>query len=338
MKVTIGEIAKLAGVSKTTVSRVLNNKPDVNPETREMIMELIAKYDFQPNALAKAISLRKSHHIGLIIPHEVEYIFSNPFYVEVMRGVSTEVNRHDYYLLICYPHDHNYVDIYKQKRVDGFILMSPGSFHRNIIEELNEVEAPFVSTAKISDEKSMISVDVDNYYGATLAVEHLISLGHRKIAFIGKPTLTSSEDRLKGYQVMLAKHNIPHDDSLVVISDTSSMQSGYTVMSEILAAESRPTAVFLANDVMAIGAIKAIQESGMRVPEDISVVGFDDIPLAEFVSPSLTTVRQPTFEKGVKATRLLLQYLDKKKRPKSQSLEVKLEVRNSTGPAPDLTP
>lgn len=327
---TIEEIAKIAGVSKTTVSRVINNKPDVNPETRELIKGLISKYDFQPNAFAKAISLKKSNNIGLIIPYEAEYIFSNPFYVEVMRGVSTEVNRRGYYLVICYPHDHNYVDIYKQKRIDGFILMSPGSFHKNIIQSLFEVKAPFVATAKITGEKDMISVDVDNYYGATLAVEHLISLGHRRIGFVGKPSLTSSQDRLSGYKDVLRKYNIPYDERLVQIPETSSVKSGYIAMNEMLNSEVKPTAVFLANDVMAVGAVNAVRENGKSVPEDISIVGFDDIPMAGFVNPPLTTIRQPAFEKGVRAAKMLIQYLERKQKPKSVNLGVELVVRKST--------
>ncbi len=327
---TIDEIAKLAGVSKTTVSRVINNKPDVRPETRELILNMIEKYDFQPNALAKAISLQKSQHIGLIIPHEAEYIFSNPFYVEVMRGVSTEVNKRGYYLLLCYPHDHNYVDIYKQKRIDGFILMSPGSFHKNIIESLYEVGAPFVATAKLPAEKDMVYVDVDNYYGATLVMEHLVALGHKRIAFIGKPTLVSSQDRLRGYRDMLEKYKLPYDERLVLVSENSLIRGGHDTMLQLLNSEARPTAIFLSNDILAIGAINAIRERGLRVPEDISVVGFDDIPLAEYVSPPLTTVRQPAFDKGVRATRMLIQQLEKKKKSKSVTLDVELIIRKST--------
>lgn len=327
---TIEEIAKLAGVSKTTVSRVINNKPDVNPDTRKRILGLIEQYDFQPNAFAKAISLQKSHNIGLIIPHEAEYIFSNQFYVEVMRGVSTEVNKRGYYLLICYPHDHNYVDIYKQKRVDGFILMSPGSFHKNIIESLNEANAPFVATAKIPGEKRMVYVDVDNYYGATLVIEHLISLGHRKIGFIGKPTLASSQDRMSGYKDTLEKHGITYDESLVRISENSSIKGGFDAMSQLLKNQNRPTSVFCTNDLMALGAINSVKQNGLSVPEDISIAGFDDIPLAEYINPPLTTVRQPAYEKGIRATKMLIQYLEKKTKPKSVNLDVELVIRKST--------
>jgi len=329
-KMTIDEIAGLAGVSKTTVSRVLNNKPDVNPETRELIKKLIEKYDFHPNAFAKAITLKKSHNIGLIIPYDAEYIFSNPFYVEVMRGVSTEVNRKGYYLLICYPHENNYINIYKQKRVDGFVVLSPGTFHTNIIKDLNDLQAPFVATAKINGEKNMVSVDVDNYYGATLAMEHLISLGHRKIGFIGKPSLASSQERLRGYREAIHKSGLFFDESMAIVSTTSSIKSGHEAMKRLISSHPNLTAVFAANDLMAIGAYKAVEESGRKIPDDISVVGFDDIPIIEYIKPSLTTIRQPAFEKGIKATKILIQYLEKKQKPKSVTMDVELVVREST--------
>jgi LacI family transcriptional regulator len=290
VKMTIGEIARIAGVSKTTVSRVLNNKPDVDPPTREKILNLIAKYDFHPNAFAKAISLQKSNHIGLIIPHKAEYVFSNPFYTEAMRGVSTEVDKQNYYLLICYAHEDNYLDIYRQKRVDGFVLLSPGSFHKNIIKTLNEENVPFVSTAQISDEDNMIFVDVDNFYGATLVMEHLVELGHRRIAYLGKPSLKSSQDRLNAYRTVLQKYNLSYDESLVLITDTSSVESGHAYTVKLLEVQAPPTAIFLANDVMAIGALKAIQERGLRVPQDISVHGVNSNPTVCFSVPQALAV------------------------------------------------
>jgi DNA-binding LacI/PurR family transcriptional regulator len=332
--VTIGEIARIAGVSKTTVSRVLNNKPDVDPATREKILGLIAEYDFQPNAFAVAISQQKSRHIGLLIPHEAEYVFSNTFYTEVMRGVSTEVDNQDYYLVMCYAHEINYLDIYRQKRVDGFVLLSPGSFHHQIIQSLNASAVPFVSTAKVSDEENMVYVDVDNIYGAGLMMEHLISLGHRRIAYIGKPTLQSSIDRLNGYRAALQKHGIPEDPSLEMIVNTSSAESGRQFTLELLQCELRPTAIFLANDVMAFGALQAIQEIGLRIPQDISVAGYDDIPFAKYVHPALTTIHQPAFDKGVHAARLLIQLLESKIQPQITLLPVELVIRGSTGPAP----
>jgi LacI family transcriptional regulator len=327
---TIGEIAKLAGVSKTTVSRVLNNKPDVKPETRTKIMELIEQNNFHPNAFAKAISSQKSNSLGLIIPYEAEYIFSNPFYVEVLRGVSTQANIMGYFLNVCYPHDQNYVDIYKQKRVDGFVLISPGSKHLSIIDSLKQEGAPFVATARIPSEKDLTYVDVDNFAGGIMATEHLISLGHKRIGFIGKPTMTSSTDRFDGYKEALKKHRIAYDDDLVRVSETSSIEGGYLSVLELLAIQHKPTAIFLTNDLLALGALKALDEKGLNVPGDISIVGFDDIPMADYVSPPLTTVRQPAYEKGVEACKILVNYLKNNKPLKSKMLDLELVVRKST--------
>ncbi|MCL4559179.1 MAG: LacI family transcriptional regulator [Chloroflexi bacterium] len=333
MNITIGEIARQAGVSKTTVSRVLNNKPDVDPATREKIMALINEYNFQPNAFAKAISRQSSsQHIGLLIPHKAEYVFSNAFYTEVMRGVSTELDEQGYYLMLCYAHDVNYMDIYHQKRVEGFVLLSPGSYNKNIIETLNAEEVPFVSTSKISEQETMTYVDIDNHQGGMLVMEHLIALGHRRIAYIGKPSLTSSIERMNSHRVALEKHGLPYDPSLVLVPETSSTESGHDAARFLMQDDNPPTAIFLANDVMAVGAIKAIQESGFRVPEDVSVVGFDDIPLAMYVNPTLTTVRQPAYEKGRCAARMLIEILQKKPIPHCQIMDVELIVRGSTGP------
>jgi DNA-binding LacI/PurR family transcriptional regulator len=333
MRITIGELAKIAGVSKTTISRVINSKPDVDPGTREKILSLIAQYGFQPNAFAKAISQKQSNHIGLLIPHKAEYVFSNPFYTEVMRGVSTAVDENGYYLLICYAHEVNYMNIYKQKRVDGFVLLSPGSFHKHIIEALNVGSVPFVSTARLLGEAEMTYVDVDNFTGASMLMEHLVSLGHERIAFIGKPTLQSSQDRLSAYQAILEKAGIKYDPELVLVTDTSSVESGHEYALRLLRAQKPPTAIFLANDVMAIGAINAAHESGLRVPEDISIVGFDDIPFSNYTNPPLTTVHQPAFEKGVRAAGLLINLLETQEPQESVILPMQMAVRKSTAPA-----
>ena len=330
MRITIEEIANIAGVSKTTVSRVINNKPDVSNETRKRILDIMAERDFQPNIFARGISSQRINHIGLIIPYSVEYIFSNQFYVEVLRGISNEVERSGYYLLLCYVHERNYVEIYHQKRVDGFVLLSPGSLHHSIIRDLQAENIPFISTAKLLNEPDLVYVDVDNIKGAKTAVNHLISLGHQKIAYIGKPALTSSYDRLIGYKEALIENNIPINDDYIKVTDSSSIQNGYDVVFQLLGTSIQPTAIFLANDIMALGAIKAIQEAGKNVPRDISIVGFDDILLSQFTFPALTTVRQPAFQKGVEAVRLLIDYLDYGADPKIKLLDTELIVRDST--------
>ncbi len=328
--INIEEIAKLAGVSKTTVSRVLNNKPEVRPRTRDKVLKVIDKYDYQPNIFAKAISQKESKILALLIPYEADYIFSNSFYEEVLRGVSTEVNNNGYYLLLCYTIDNSYENLIKQKLVDGFILISPGRTDKYIINLLNKREIPFVATSQVPGEEDYVFVDIDNFYGASLAVEHLVSLGHKKIGLIlnGPETLASSQKRLDGYRQVLNKHKIPYQDDLVKIGNTS-INSGYQNMVSLL--KRNLTAVFVANDMMAIGAAQAIKDNHKQIPEDISIVGFDDIPLTRVIDPPLTTVRQPAFDKGVVATKLLISYLKEKEKPESQNLDVELIIRKSTG-------
>jgi DNA-binding LacI/PurR family transcriptional regulator len=332
--VTIGEIAKLAGVSKTTVSRVLNGKPDVKLETKERIEALIEELGFTPNVFAMAMSKQKSWTIGIIIPYEANYILSNPFYAEVLRGISTSLNAYGYYQLLCYNNQSNYVDVFREKRVDGFILLSPGGNQKALAKMLNEAEAPFSTTAKVPDKENVIYADIDNYYGATLAVDHLVSLGHRRIGCImqGLQTLASSRERLRGYKDVLAKNSITFSDNLVKIDDGNNfIESGYRAMAKYFEDEMLPTAIFAANDMMAIGAIQAIKEKGLNIPKDISIVGFDDVPLAKYIDPPLTTVSQPAFEKGKEAARLVIEMIDHKVIPVPKLLDVKLSIRQSTG-------
>ena len=175
---------------------------------------------------------------------------------------------------------------------------------------------------------------MDNVAGGILAVEHLIGLGHRRIAYIGKPSLTSSQDRLGGYRAALERHGIALEDDLVMVAEGSSERHGYDAVQHLLKVAAPPSAIFFANDMLAIGAMKALEERQVRIPRNMSIVGFDDVPMAEFVSPPLTTVRQPAFEKGVRATELLIQSLESQEPPQSQVLEGELIVRKSTARAP----
>lgn len=308
------EIAKIAGVSKTTVSRVMNKRPDVNPETRDKILKVIEEYNFKPNAMAKAISLRRSHTIGMIIPYDAEYIFSNPYYVEVMRGVYTEADKRGYALLICYPHNHNYEDMFNQKQVEGYIVISPGNDHKYMLQSLIDVRAPFVSTANIIEGDNQINVvDVDNYSGGRQLTEYLYKLGHHDIAYIGKSSITSSMDRFHGYRDVLDEKGITFRESMVKIIDKGSVVNAEEATKELLEKNDNITAIFAASDMLAIGAIKGIKALGKKVPKDISVVGYDDIPFAEHYDPPLTTMRQPTYDKGVEAVNMLINMLENDK-------------------------
>ena len=327
----ISEIARAAGVSTTTVSRVLNGKPDVKPKTREKILELVRKYDFYPNASARAISsTKKINVIGLIIPYDANYIFSNPFNVEVMRGVSMETNAAGYHLMLCHYQSDEYISVYKQKWVAGFILVSPGKDQRNMVTRLQEIGAPFVSTSKIPNLPDVPVIEVDNFHGASLAIEHLIALGHRRIGAIkGINLLASSVDRFAGYCAVLQKHGIEVDGRLVVEGRTS-IESGHTAMQELMK-NTDMTAVFAASDLMAIGAIGAAVEAGKNVPRDISVVGYDNIPLAGLLSPSLTTIDQHASIKGGYTAKMLIDILEGRDVTIKPEIQVDLVVRGSSG-------
>jgi DNA-binding LacI/PurR family transcriptional regulator len=186
----------------------------------------------------------------------------------------------------------------------------------------------------IPHEGEMVSVDVDNQKGALLAMEHLVvTLGHRRIGFIGKPNLASSVERLNGYRTVLEKNQIPVDEELIHIADIATISGGASATDLLLNLPDPPTAIFAVNDMIAIGAIRAAQEHGLKVPQDFSVIGFDDIPLSECINPALTTIRQPAYEKGVWAARLIIEYIETKMKPLSQILDCELIVRGSTAPA-----
>jgi LacI family transcriptional regulator len=327
-QLTIQEIANLAKVSKTTVSRVLNNRPDVKEETRKKVLAIINKYDYQPNAFAKAISLKKSYNIGLIISHY--NIFTNPYYDEFISGVSEEINKRGYYVSLCDTGRRNYLDMFKQKRVEGFIILGLSDKPQEMINNLEELKVPYVGTFH-KPNMSQIErkcIDIDNYQGAVMAMEHLISLGHRRIGFInGFKERQLYHDRLRGYRDTLEKHHLQDEASLMRWAGYPSYKNGYNSMRQLLKEQSM-TAAFAAGDMMALGAMKAITDSGLRVPEDISVIGFDDILFSEFAD--LTTIKQPIIQKGKIAARMLIHQIEGKSLRDNYQLELKLMIRKST--------
>ena len=329
-KYTIADIANELGVSKTTVSRALNNKSDILPETRERILETVKKYNYQPSALAKGMSSRKNNTIGVFIPHDIDYVFMNPFYEEIIRGIFKEADKLGYFILLLYCRSNNYLDVIYQNRVDGLLVISPGLNHKDILDKIDETGIPYVLTSRMPGVENVPHVCVDNYKGAVIAVEHLINLGHKKICFINGPDiLSSSADRLKGYKDALEKNDIEIDPSLIVEGENN-IESGYLQMKELLG-KCKPTAVFVAGDFMAFGAMNAIHESGMQIPEDISVVGFDDIAMAKVMNPPLTTINQLTLKKGQTGVDKLIDIIEGKKVALSTELDVELVVRKTTG-------
>lgn len=331
MAITIRTIAEMANVSCTTVSRVLNNKSDVNSETRKKILALVANSGFQPNSFARSIHSKKSHCVGVIIPHKMSFILSENFYNQIILGLSDGLLERNYYLLFCNTeHIEDLVNIYRQRRADGFVFVRLGEDDLKLVDTLNSMNIPFVSTSNLSNAKNLIHVDIDNYAAGCQAVEYLISLGHKKIGMIVESnTLSCSKERYLAYINTMKKYDYFINEKNIRYADPN-MLGGYAAMKEVLQNGEEVSAFFVDGDALAIGAMKAIRENNKKVPEDISIIGFDGIGSSEYSDPPLTTIQQPVYQKAVLAAKLLIDKLENKKNVVSVDLEAKIVIRAST--------
>jgi LacI family transcriptional regulator len=308
-KITIAEIAAQAGVSIPTVSRVLNGRPDVAPATRARIEQIIKESGYVRSSAAKALRKGSSGIIDLLVPD-----LDNQYVTEIVRGVEEALERTGLRLALSFTHNESYgerqwLDKIADRATDGAILvLARGQSSR--LNELRRRGIPFV----VVDHRGELGPDVPsvgatNWAGGRMAVEYLLSLGHRRIAIItGPASLRCSLDRIAGYRAALEAAGIPIDPELIRPGDFH-LHSGYTQTSALLALSDPPTAIFAGNDLQAMGAYKALYLRNMFVPERMSVIGFDDISLTTIVSPSLTSVRQPLFDMGRVATTMLLRLI-----------------------------
>jgi len=330
---TIYDVARLAGVSTATVSRALNATGQISPATRKAIEEAVEQLGYQPNTIARSLVKRSTQTIAVMFPD-----IADPFYPALVKGVQALADEQNYTILLCTAEgdperEESYLNLLRAKQVDGALvdgLVLPRSRIARIVDE----GFPIVSLDRDIDFPSIPLVQVDNRLGGRLAAEHLLELGHREIAHLaGRPELRISGERLTGYREALADAGVAADPALVAVGGFTE-EGGYRAMQELLDQDAACTAVFAANDVSAVGALRAIRESGKRVPEDISVVGFDDLWLAAYLSPPLTTVRQPLLDIGRRATEILLDMIrgERKSRRVRHILEPELVVRASTAP------
>jgi LacI family transcriptional regulator len=329
---TLESIAQAAGVSKATVSLALNGKPGVSPRTRQRILEIAKKLNYQPNASAQGLAKQRTETVGVIVPD-----ISSPFYAELVRGVEEEVSAHGYYLILCTTtgkpsREELYFQLFQTQRVDGIIIMTPREDDR-ALHQIHDKGFPIVVVDReVASGDDIVEVLVDNFHGSIAAMEHLLDLGYKRIGFInGVPTLAASQERLRGYRLVLQEHDItPRDEWLCTANFRE--DGGYHCMRQLLSADPSLDAVFVASDLMALGAIKALREEGKRVPDDIAIIGFDDIPLASTFDPPLTTVRQPMEKMGAMAARLLFQLINGEKLlERKVILQTELVVRASCG-------
>jgi LacI family transcriptional regulator len=334
---TTKDVADLAKVSRTTVSFVLNNVPGmrIGDETRQRVLEAARQLDYHPDATARRMVRGRTNTIGFVLRQTPDQVFSDRFLPEVLHGLSKAASVQGYHILIepVPPDDpSSYLRLIRERHVDGVVLSGPRFDDQDLVRAHTD-DTPVVLMGQLPS-SGLPFVDVDNVGGALLATQHLIALGHRRIAFISnaKAAYTASAHRLNGYQKALAEAGLPCDESLIRYGDFTAA-SGEAAMADVLAtARPHPTAVFVASDTVAIGALKAIRTAGLTVPGDIALAGFDDVPLAELIDPPLTTVRLPAYGLGWGAADMLIRLInhDVIHEP-NVLLETELIVRKSSG-------
>ncbi|WP_018086710.1 LacI family DNA-binding transcriptional regulator [Desulfurispora thermophila] len=332
MAVTIKDIAKKAGVSYATVSRALNNRPEVNEKTRREIQKLAEEMGYKPNALARSLVTRESKTLGLIIPD-----ITNPFFPEVARGVEEAAAQAGYSVFLCNTNweeekERKYLALLEEKRVDGIILASVIQDGQQMIEHIASSNVPLIMINRILKNVNTHYVVIDNVRGACLVMEHLIENGHRDIAFIGGLShVEATQERLQGYKMMLGAYDLPVRPELIRLGSFK-RESGYQNALELLRLSPRPTAIFAANDILALGVLQAAADLHLQVPGDLAVVGFDDIPFASYTEVSLTTVAQPKYAMGEMAAKILIEEIKEgpSREKKKIVLQPELIIRRSS--------
>jgi LacI family transcriptional regulator len=329
----IKDIAKIAGVGVTTVSRVLNNHIDVKEETRKKILEIMDQYNYIPNNSARNLKRNTSNNIGVLVKG-----IHNPFFSKMIKSIEEEIDKEGYSMILHYNENNSNdidaaVELIKEKKLKGLICLG-GDFENLDKQELVNLKTPIVLASTYVIEKAnkalFSSVIIENEKAAFKAVDYIANLGHEKIGIIttGEEDRTIGKLRFEGYKSALKKNNLEYNEKFVEIGEYT-FESGYQAMDRLLDKNLDLSAVFVTTDIMAIGASKAILSRGLKIPEDISVVGFDGIDYSLYFHPSLTTVVQPVEEMGKKSIDVLFDLLKNKKNHQHIVLETELQERES---------
>ena len=328
MSVTIKDIAKIANVSHTTVSRALNDSPFIKKETKDTIKEIAKQLNYFPNLNARSLVLNKSYNIALVFT-SISDGTSPSFFHDVIEGVNSVIKK-GYNLVVTGIDEYQDFNAINKKRFDGIILISQSDKDNIFIYDILKKEIPMVVLNREIQEKSIVNLLSADREGSFKAVNYLIENGHKDIAIIeGKKGFRSSINRKEGFLRALIKNKIQINDEYIVRGEYS-LESGYFEMKKMLGLSKVPTAVFCSNDDMAVGAMKAIFEAGMSVPDDISIIGFDDSLVCRYVTPELTSVRKPTKEFSIKGADILLKIIEGQDvKGKRVYIDTDLVIRNS---------
>ncbi|SDW78632.1 LacI family DNA-binding transcriptional regulator [Paenibacillus sp. CF384] len=333
MKATIYDVAREAGVSIAAVSQVINGKGKISEERRASIISVMEQLNYKPSLIASALTGKKTYTLGLLIPD-----ISNPFFAEIARAVEDQGDVHGYSLVICSTDNKDerverYLNLLQQKSVDG-IIIGTGIDSGELLDKLQKKSIPFALIAREMPGHDLATVVVDDYEGGRMAARHLLDLGHTRMAVLAEhPKVMSSQERIRGFQDEVIEAGLQIPEYMVKMSGHDLVRDGRRGASELLRYADRPTAVFCCNDLLAIGALQAAKEMSVRVPEELSIVGFDNTILATVTDPLLTTVSQPTEQMGQLVVDLVLSKNNAGKPGDSKRIVLKPElvIRQSTG-------
>jgi len=329
-KITIYDIAKIANVSPKTVSRVINNEASVSKDTHEKVLKVIEENNFLPNISAQRLSSNRLKSIGLIVPR-----VGSPYASELISSIINKCKEKDY-VSVVYPIESGEKEIkkvlalYLQRHVDGFIFAPPGSEDNFLLDYLEKRNIPTILITPNSPYRKFCIVKATDKVGGYQATNYLVSLGHKKVGIITCiPGRTFAQERLAGYREAMSAHGIAINKNYILNGDNS-FSSGFAATTQLMSLENRPTAIFACNDEMALGAESAIYKMGLKIPDDISLIGFDDIALTSELSVPLTTIRQPVEDIGSITVSLLIQLIEKKEvEKKVYEVPTELVVRSS---------
>jgi DNA-binding LacI/PurR family transcriptional regulator len=311
MAVTIKDVARAANVAPSTVSRVLANSSKISEQTKEKVFAAIKQLNYHPNVIARSLANKSTKILGLVLPSEAEDLFKNPFFIQIMTGISVYAQRKGYYIMYAFSKSEkeelNFIRNYaNSKLVDGVILLTSRQ-NDKCIKFLNKIKFPFVVVGRPENTEDVLWVDNDNFKAMYDVVDKILLKGHKNVAFIGGPKdLNMSKDRLDGYKKALEVHGVPIDEKLIVQKEDFSEVCGYEAMVDILKYKT-PTAVVTTDDLLAFGALKAINE---KVDKNIAVVGFNNTPLAIYQRPALSSVDINAEKLGFYAAKLLIDKLE----------------------------
>lgn len=288
------EIARLAGVSQATVSRVLKGDPQVNEAMRERVLAVVRELGYVPDARAQSLRSQRTRLLGLVVHRAPEALAGDPFFSALIASIIEQAGKHDYHLCVDTARTARsqraiYEELLRTRRVDGLILVESEAHDRRI-ERLSSEGFPFVLIGRYEPQDALYTVDNDNVGAAFMATDYLIRTGRRRIAYIGGPAgLTVTRDRLQGYKNALEAHGIPYQPALVTFAEFNE-RSAASAMAELLSQSPAPDAVLGLDDLIALGALREAKRQGIRVPDEIAFIGFNDSPLCRYVEPSLTSI------------------------------------------------